>query len=390
MISTLKWLQFRHVFVSIVWAIGAVFTSTPAFATPLCESYFSTQKIISSIPGNITRVLLQDPSRIKNQCALGTCHLLAWSHKLEQDYYRSQNRSIDLSAYYLTARLWQKRTLERIDEISENPANSDSDVGNQNLGNVTIDSRAEILEFGIVPETAWIPKSEFDSRDNSYNLSLKLQEKVDLFLIQAKRLKNPTKIRKAARRAKAQVQQIFEETIGTFPLDFSFNGQNFTPLSFQKKFFPQLDKPLLSVHADHGTDKEINITSRAKHSEILASIPQIEQTTKRLIDQGHSVLLVYFSDQSLLDKVTGDLKLPVNDSSEKIFYDGNHTVVVIGYDIGLNGQILTWHLRNSWGPQALDRGYIHMSAAYFREHADNIIITRDELKSPQLQQLKTN
>ncbi len=391
MISILNGLLFRHVFVSIVWSIGAVFLSSQAQAgAPRCDSYFSEQKIVTSLKGQITRVMLKDPSRIKNQCALGTCHLLAWSHKLEQDYFRAQNRAIDLSAHYWTARLWQKRALERIDEILADPANSDGYVGNQILGNVTIDSRAEILEFGIIPETSWIPKSEFDSWDASYGLSLKLQAVADLFLMQAQRLKNPTKIRKAARKAKAQLQQIFEENIGTFPSEFQFNGQNYTPQKFQKTFFPQLDKPLLSLHADRSTDKEINSTFRENHSEKFATLTKFEQTLKKLIDQGLSVLLVYFSDQSLLDKVTGDLKLPENDSAEKVFYDGNHSVVVIGYDVGPNGQILTWHLRNSWGPDALDRGYIHMSAEYFRDNADNIIIPNDELKSPNLKQLKGN
>ena len=56
------------------------------------------------------------------------------------------------------------------------------------------------------------------------------------------------------------------------------------------------------------------------------------------------------------------------------FDDAQHVAVIVGADLGPDGRVVKFKLRNSWGADRGDRGFYHMYRDYFETFAYHVVV----------------
>ena len=324
------------------------------------------------------KVLVPEQSQVRNQCSLGTCHLYSWVSLLEQEFKAASAKEIKISADYLSARHWIQKSLENLSQAG-------GPIKIQ-LGANVIHSRSLIEQYGIIPDQVWAGHAQF----NQAPLSDRMTEYVQNIIARAH-----SKISKSVNQevhaailsqAKEQILTAFEKQIGAFPETFEYEGQIYTPQSFQKQFFPELAKPVWLMSATPSQKSPTTLNQVTKTFGVISTnIDQLEATARQLIDQGLNVYLTYDHNSNYVDNRTGIMSIAAfemppgggplsrSDRQEFGFGPSGHAVQIVGYDFDpKTNKVLKWKIKNSWGKQPGDDGYYHMFADYFRTFAVNI------------------
>lgn len=325
---------------------------------------------------------------IKDQSALGTCHLYSWSASLEQSYLQRTGKKIKISGRHLTLMHWIDsafRTLKSEDPKAE-----------IQLGANPIFSRFQVLRFGAMPDAAFKPARDFDKPPLSGRLETYVQNIVDRAKFDLKSTGDSGKRIAILQRAQADILQIFNDVVGNIPTTFSYDGKSYDPRSFAKEMFPELTKPIVFMAIKGDRDAEdVRTDINPNFMLFETSIDRLENTVKELIDKGQAVYLGYQHEASFVDKETGTMTLagfhfPTNarplsrrqrEWSER--NGGGHAVQIVGYDLDpKTGKIIKFKIKNSWGEKAGDNGYYHMYVDYFRAYARGITFYKGAVKLP--------
>jgi bleomycin hydrolase len=339
------------------------------------------------------KVEIPDQSDIKNQCNLGTCHLHSWVSLLEHDFKSAVHEDIKISTHYLSIRHWIRQSLELLD----------SDSGDQvdiQLGANVFGSRRSILSSGIIPDEAWTGSRDFQSA----TLSDRITEYVKNITARAKwqinKQTDRSKAEKIREKAEGDILNIFENLVGKIPTTFSFRGKEFTPMSFQKKFFPELNKPITNivVSADRKSPTTLNQSGQL-FTVISANIDTVESVLKNLLDRGQNVYLSYDHNAEFVDAKSGIMSIsafnlpsgagPLSRDQRNFFEisSGGHAVQIVGYDYDQKtNKIIKWKIKNSWGEKSGDHGYYHMFNDYFRAFVRGISFYSNPAFTPTIEE----
>ena len=370
-------------FLSIVYVVYGL--QTQAWAQNVCTDLFE-QPIYGTVRGDFVYNThytkeITSVGEIKNQCTLGTCHLFAWTSKLESDYKNKTNHEIKISADYLSAQRWLNSSLELVEKglLESKPK----------LGNTTAFSRDLIIEFGVMPEGIWSPRVGFSLAANVKNLERYLQNILSRIKVEMKDLKDDSAEKKAlVEKAKQQIRSLFKNMVGSPPDQFVYEGKTYTAKEFQQAFFPELSNPLTVLEAaNNRKDKEGILKQSKKNVNIMenVSLDKIEKKIIELIDKNQPVALSYYHDGAFIDKETGNMSFralffpsearPLSRAvrSDKGLNEGGHAVVIVGYDLdAVTGKVIKYKIQNSWGQKSGDQGFYHMYADYFRAFVNRI------------------
>lgn len=386
-------LNFTYSKLSIILTVACLFTAPQlGYATNKCEDLLASDSIRDTQQersyGSLKKdfvldptynVQIEDQSDIKNQCNLQTCHLHSWVSQLERDFTSTTHENLKISTHYLSAQHWLRRSLEMLDP------NSDDQV-NAQLGANVFASRRSILNSGIIPDEAWTGSRHFQSAP----LSSRINEYIQNIVARAKlAISKQVDSKKAAEirdQAKSEILDLFETLVGEMPVNFSYKGKAYTPKSFQRAFFPELNKPITQVLVSAERKAKTNLERSGSIFKVFsANIDIVESTMRKLLDSGQNVYISYNHNNQFVDANTGIMSISAFDipsgagplpRSQRAYFkmsSSGHAAQIVGYDFDpKTNRVIKWKLKNSWGDTKGDHGYYHMFNDYFRAFVTSI------------------
>ncbi len=325
------------------------------------------------------KIEIPEQSDIKNQCSLGTCHLYSWVSLLEHDYKMLTKADIKISTHYLSALHWRRRSLEMLDS-------SGDDQVNVKMGAHVYASRRSILNSGIIPDEAWTGSRDFQSAP----LAARITEYIKNITARAKwdisKQTDSVKAKAIREKARNEILAIFENLVGKIPTFFTFQGKEFTPTSFQKTYFSDLNKPITQIFVSPIRKARTSLDQSGQLFTIITTdLDTVESTTRKLLDHGQNVYISYEHNGQFVDAKSGVMSISAFDfpsgagplsRDQRAFFkteSNGHAVQIVGYDIDpRTNKVIKWKLKNSWGDKSGDHGYYHMYNDYFRAFITSI------------------
>jgi bleomycin hydrolase len=398
-------LGFKGIRLQSFLTVALLLAAGPAMAQMKCQIVLTTPPAYGTLRPDFVHnttysIELKNQSDVKNQCGLGTCNVHSWASWLEA------NSSVRVSTAYLSAKQWFMKTIAAID--SDHDFSKPLDLGYLlSFSSDVMSSRMTILLSGLIPVEVWkggenFQKSPAADKMREYIRNIVAREKLAEKYAQSKE-----RLAEIRAQAKAQIADIFREMVGEFPKTFMYQGNEYTPHTFLKTFFPVLFKPIvkLEVHLNGDThttvedflDNTIAQYTGEKTEEnreifIKTNIDEVERTALELIRQGKNVFWDYISDWNYIDFRTGiasisALRTPENGEplsrEESNFFTnfstgGGHAVQIVGCDVDpVTGKVIKWKVKNSGGTGSGDHGYFHVYADYFRRFTVGISFLKE-------------
>ncbi|WP_413584104.1 C1 family peptidase [Bdellovibrio sp. HCB274] len=323
---------------------------------------------------------------IKNQCNLGTCHQYSWVANLEQNYTANTGEILVLSNHYLSAQQILNRSLNML-TIEVNSAKI-------SLGAAPLISRREILDYGLIPESAWTPKVEFYKEPAAKRMNEYLENIIARTKIKMKAAESSHQKESLLLEGRKQIEEFLHSFIGELPTQFEWHGKTYTPTQFSSAYFGFFKVPYTNMFIIRSRKESDVTTHYLDETTIQTNINVAEKKAVELIDQGHSFSLHYEHHHEYVDKATGimsirafytpDYAKPLTRKQRKDFSkdSGGHVVQVVGYERSpFTGEIVKWKVRNSWGDKNGDGGFFHMYNDYFRTFAKAVTYTTENLQT---------
>lgn len=320
---------------------------------------------------------INEKTAIKNQFALGTCHLHAWVSSIEKSYVKRTGQTMKVSMSYLSASHWIDRAMRTMmDKVDYEKGSSKLAVG---LGATVISSRAAIRKFGVIPEEAWLPKTKFEQAPVAGRLEEFVVNRIGKAKWDLSREISEKRKHEIRERAEHDLVEIFEDIAGEIPDSFEYQGKTYTPQEFAREKFPEVFEPRINVFVNRSRKDPTVREKVAADLQIETSIDKTEELAKAAIDVGEPVYLSYEHNGNFVDKTKGIMSInafnlptsagPMTRQQRAIFgtADGGHAVQLVGYDLDpVTKKVVKWKIQNSWGEKAGDRGFYHMYSDYFR------------------------
>lgn len=320
-------------------------------------------------------------SSVKDQCGLGTCHLHSWVSQLETDYRARTGRGIKLSTHYLSVVHWFESTIRTL--------TSDTAGVETSLGMDPVASQWVMLRRGLMPDVAWQGSRIFQERPLANRMTEYLRNIVAR--TKAQNRAHPQKRQENIERAIHEIDQVFDDFVGGFSPEFTYNNRRYTPDSFREAFFPDLGKPVVYMWANSGRREKTSVQNHGYYTHVNTGIDVLERTAKTLIDQGQSVYVGYENNTNFITTRDGIMSIaafnmprngrPLSRTQRASFdiHDGGHAVQIVGYDQDpTTGRIIKWKVKNSWGRLAGDQGYYHMYNDFFRAFVSSLTFYRND------------
>ncbi len=382
----------------LVTAVTVFFTAVPqAVAVNSCQSLFETPVAEAKTYGQLKQNFSHNSNysyevdvdpEIKNQCSLGTCHLYAWSSNLESMYLKKNKEPMQISSDYLSAMHWREVVIELITKEQKEDLTEQFDIS---LGSTTLVSRNLIRKYGVVPSESWQSKAGFNlsasvQRANAYFKNIIARAWIDISKAGSANEKLIIAVK-----ARHQITEIFNGIVGRYPEKFVYRGKEYTPISFQEEFFPELQSPLMQHVVSAERKAKVSLTNdTAAIKTLTGNIDYIEQKLKEMLDAGKMIYLTYTHDHQFVDKKTGIMTIsgfeipsgagPLRRADRETYGldAGGHAVHVVGYDLdSKTNKVIKWKIKNSWGQDTGELGYYHMYADYFRAFAKSFSYYND-------------
>lgn len=329
--------------------------------------------------------LLADQSPIKNQDNVGTCHLHAWASQLEREAFLLNKKPIYISTKYLNVMHWYTESIRALLDATKD------EVWDIQLGTDIISSQQYILQYGLMPESAWSGKTDYQvgilaKRMDTYvkNIIARTKSRMD-------KTQNSKRKMELFNKAQKEISKVFHNMVGEFSSDFIYEGELYSTKSFLQKYFPFASSRQVYMSVKDEPNSKNSVIDTQNALVIKTDLDTIEMTIKQIIDTGHNVILSYDHNINYVDNVTGIMSLsffnypkmasPVNRSLRKTFHylENNHAVVIVGYELDpQTGKITRYKIKNSWGEQIGDHGYFHMYRDFLRTFVQSINFSVDE------------
>ncbi|WP_413574492.1 C1 family peptidase [Bdellovibrio sp. HCB290] len=360
-----------------------------AAGPPLCSTIFSGAPWGTLRPDfkhntGYTKEIPQSTA-IKNQCNLGTCHMHSWLASIEKSYAQRTGDVITLSNHYESAQQLLNRSLAQLKF-------KDLKVKIE-LGASPLISRDSILEYGVIPEGVWSPKTEFYKNPTAQKIQEYLENIVARSKWLAEKATTPAERIHHLETGAQQIKDLLNDVIGDLPTQFEYQGRSWTPQEFAKTYFSFFEGPQTMMLVQRIRNKPTSESIEGIDTKINTDIDTVETKTASLIDQGSMVYLSYEHHAEYVDKSSGIMSIrafytpsyakPLNREARDAFKknDGGHAVQIIGYERNPEtGQIIKWKIKNSWGTGSGDEGYYHMYNDYFRAFTKGVTFTTENLR----------
>lgn len=362
------------------------------FLLPVIQGCYNKPKkaVVQPLPKSnyiFTDVKELEALPVIDQNASGTCWSFSTSSFLESEIIRLKGEKIDLSEMYFVRCAYMLKARNYI--LRQGTARFTE-------GGLNHDPLISSVTFGLLPQSAYTGLKDGKARHNHFKLFNELDTAV-------KRCANPAN--KQGTGWKTQVPDILDRFLGKVPDQFQYNGQMYTPFSFLA--YTQLntadyltitsftDAPFyqrfqLSIPANWANERFYNLPldefmENIDHAvdagvSLALDLDATEPTFSP--DQGIAVLPEKQEDNTLIltdvrpeKKVTQQMR---QDAFESFETTDDHLMHIVGKAKDQYGNSY-YKAKNSWGTNALRRGFIYLSIPYMRMKGISVLLHKDGL-----------
>jgi bleomycin hydrolase len=346
---------------------------------------------------NFTIIKTVPSSPVKDQAATGTCWCFSTTSLLESQCLKNNIGENDLSEMFTVHNIY----IEKAKNYVLRQGHAQFSQGG--LGHDVIHSTAA---YGAMPEAAYSGMRERRKQYNHEMMFSSLKTYLDSVI------SNPP-IRAGWMPGYVK---ILDETMGTPPADFTWNGKKYTPVSFAKEVlkFNAADYVNITSFTHHPyytpfiLEAPDNFSNGAYYN---LPLEEMIQAVKDAINGGYSVmwdadvsnpwfmqdkgLAVYQGPDVKPDNVTIEPDMTEaawNTALRQQLYEtlitqDDHLMHIIGIEKSKNGKMY-FLVKNSWGKIGPQDGYINVSEAYFAINTVSLVIPKAALSKTLLDKLQ--
>lgn len=317
-------------------------------------------------------------SPVKNQGAIGVCHIYSLLSQFEQRYQKRTRQPIVLSSSHLLYHWWlnQIRTTFKAGKPVK-------EVG---MGGFFEQDWALVNEYGVMPDAAFPQNPRVHMSVNYGRMDEYIRNIIDKAILTSRGLNAAAKA-DLEKRTTDQVRGLIRGFMGEPPATFMFAGQLLTPKTFAAKYFPEVSSTYWEYAIANKRKGAWTNLPRANGRFVAIPLNDVERVARRSLDAGFNVYLTYEHNGDFVDNKTGVMTiggfnlplgggpLPRKARAKHALFDGGHAVQIVGYDVDpRTGAVVKWKIKNSWGEQAGTGGYYHMYSDYLRAFAFSVIL----------------
>ncbi len=329
-------------------------------------------KNITAQPENFTKIVENPVTSVKDQARTGCCWCFATLSYLESELLRIQNKEYNLSENYVVYYNYVNKAIMFVrmrGNITFTQGGQSHDVFNV------------IKKYGIVTEEAF----PFKSRNHSFledNLKKYLDSVVGLESISSDWIDGYIKI--------------LNNTIGTPPKEFDFDGKKYTPLTFNEKITKIRPEDYIEITSfNHQNFYQWFVLEDMYnwHLDEYFNVPldKMMSIIDLALEKGYTIDWDGDVSEKEFSPYTGIVDLKKLDKDKKIdeqefrqnLYDRHITTVdhlmhIVGVYKDENGTKY-YKVKNSWGSVGTYKGYIYISETFIKYKTVAITVHKDVL-----------
>jgi len=320
-----------------------------------------------------------ESTSIKNQQRTGTCWSFATASFLESEILRIKGKSIDLSEMYNVRNIYEHKAKNYF--LRQGKANFSQ-------GGLSHDYINALATEGLIPQ------SIFDGRPKGeaiYNHE-------ELFKVLEGYLKSSVSSKLHTSYWFDGFNAILDVYFGSKPIDFSYDGKNYTPIQFAEYLGLKAKNYIeLTSFTHHPYQKYFVLEIPDNYSSGLyynINIKNLKEQTDFALQKGFTVSwdgdvsekgfkrmegLIIMDDNKVENYNFDEIAKQRQKEFEAINTTDDHLMHIIGKVKDENGKIY-YIIKNSWGNTGNYDGYYYMSERYFLNKTIAIMIHRDALK----------
>jgi len=330
-----------------------------------------------------------DCSSVKSQGNTGTCWSFSTSSFLESEVKRITDKDVDLSEMYTVRNTYPQKAWNYV--MRQGKAQFSQ-------GGLAHDVLNSVENYGLVPEAAFTGLANNDEKHNHSEMIAVLKAMLNAYI------DNPA--RKLSPRWKTSVEAILDIYLGKNTSSFMYEGQNYTPKSFQEmlKISPDNYVTITSFsHQPFYKNFVLNIPDNFSNGSMYnVPLDEFEQTMVNALEKGYSIELDIDVSEKTFSSKNGVAVVPMNKEKqleallgiqkekeitqayrqqefENFTTTDDHLMHITGMAKDQNGTVY-FKTKNSWGSdgnRVKYGGYIYISAAYIRLKAISVTIHKD-------------
>ncbi len=330
---------------------------------------------------------------VLSQGQTGTCWSYSSTSFLEAEIARLSGKQIDLSEMYNVRHTYPKKAYAYI------MRQGNAQFGEGGLNHDVINSARE---FGLVPISAY---SGLVNGEENHDHSKMAEELSVLVKANAK---------KPSATWKKDVEQILDKHIGKNVVEFTYEGRNYTPMSFLEMTKLRLDDYVTIssfAHVPYHTEFILDVPDNFSNGSFYnLTLDEFIQNIDNALDNGYTLALDADVSEKTFSEKDGIAVIPDNASDEKSILTeikkektvtpqlrqsefenfnttDDHLMHIIGKVKDQKGNIY-YKVKNSWGTDGKHGGFVYMSVPYMRLKAIAVMLHKDGLTTATKQNIK--
>jgi len=337
-----------------------------------------------------TDIIDLEATPVVSQGNTGTCWSFSTSSFLESEIQRINNMVVDLSEIYNVRNTYPTKAENYI--MRQGKAQFSE-------GGLSHDVMNSVAQYGLVPLDAYTGLAPSENRHNHAEMVAVLKAMLDAYVA------NPG--RELSKKWEPAISGVLDLYLGENLNKFNYKGKQYTPQSFAQ--FLKVD-PTQYVSLTSFTHKPfykpfiLNIPDNFSNGSFYnLPIDEFVETIDNALDKGFTLTLDCDVSESTFSSKQGVAVIPANkdkakmavlspekernitqtyrqDQFENYNTTDDHLMHITGKAKDQNGTIY-YKVKNSWGSNTKQNGYIYMSVSYMKLKAISVLMHKDALPS---------
>ncbi|WP_299123802.1 C1 family peptidase [uncultured Tenacibaculum sp.] len=336
-------------------------------------------------------------TQVKSQGRTGTCWSFSTTSFLESEIIRLTGKDIDLSEMYTVRNTYSDKANNYLYRQGK------AQFSEGGLGHDVINS---VAKYGLVPETVFTGLEIGQDRHNHAELVAVLKAMLDAYI------KNPA--RELSPRWRKATEGVLDVYLGENKKEFTFEGKTYTPKSFAEyvKIDPSNYVTLTSFEHAKKYDKFVlNIPDNFSNGMFYnVSLDELVKVTEDAVEKGYTIELDCDVSEKTFSSKNGVAIIPESSADakkglteivkekkitpslrqaefENFNTTDDHLMHIVGLVKDQKGNKY-FKVKNSWGTNQGNNGYVYMSIPYFKLKTISVLLHKDGISKDLKNKLK--